>query len=87
MTPEKLYKAKQLVLDKLFAEIRKVADEYPEDFFVIKTKEKEESNPFGFKYPYDNTVGCKVFLPNVFIYEDVYDEENEEAATDDYNNI
>lgn len=84
LTDEKLAEAKKAVLNKLFDEIRKVAEEYSEDFFIVKTKEKEEANPFGFKYPYDNTVGCKVLLPNIIIYEDIYDEE---VNADDNDNI
>ena len=84
LTEEKLAEAKEAVLNKLFGEIRKVVEEHSEDFFIVKTKEKEEANPFGIKYPYDNTVGCKVLLPNIIVYEDIYDEE---VSADDNDNI
>ena len=84
LTEEKLAKAKEDVLEKLIEGIKDAANRYPESFFLIKTKEKENANPFGIEFPYDNTVACKVFLPNIVEYEDIYDEEVNE---DDKDNV
>lgn len=63
VSEEALKEAKEDLLNKIFEEIRCIAEQKPDEFFIIK-----KQMPVGPLGEECNTVACKLILPTVSSY-------------------